>query len=749
MLRISPLVALTGLAYAPTVLSQVVPASDALPEVAITATRIEERVNEVSATISVIGAQAIDRNLVTRIEDLVRYEPGVSVARDPNRFGASSFNIRGLDGNRVAVQVDGIRAPNSFSFGSFGSASRDVVDLDAVKRVEILRGPSSTLYGSDALGGVVAYLTKDPLDYLELSRSPLYAAIKSTYSGVNAGWTNTATLAAGSSRLQGLVLVTRGTAHETENKGSNDSIGATRTAPNPQDSRSLNVLAKLAGRIDETQTLKATFEGFDKRVDTEVLSLNPMTPKTTSLTGADHQQRDRVSLDYAFANPQRGWLAGVTAQAYYQSSRTDDRTLEIRANTSRGCSSMSGAGNTCVIPRAFKFDQTAVGGSAQLESLVEWAGLPQRILWGIDVASIESSSLRDARLINLTTGTVSTTIAGEKLPARDFPNGRSLNLAAYVQDQISLADDQIVLTPGLRFDAYRLQVDPDSIYLANAPAGVRPSDFSDQAFSPKLAALYRFSPTINAYGQVAAGFRTPGFDDLNAAFQNLVMQYALIPNPDLKSETSRGIELGLKGDGAGARFGVAAYYNRYRDFIDSRVALDCPSDPRCVPGFVQTFQSVNRDRVRIWGLEARGDYAFDPQWSVAGSLAYANGRSLGDDEPINSINPFTAVASLIYAAPDQSWGGAGHVKAVARKNDAARVGSDAAFLTPGYALVDLTAWWRWGRHVRIEAGVFNLFDRKVWSWSDVGGAALASNSAVLDRYTQPGRYASVSLHLAY
>ncbi|MEG0822641.1 MAG: TonB-dependent hemoglobin/transferrin/lactoferrin family receptor [Burkholderiaceae bacterium] len=749
MLRISPFLAVTGLVCAPSAFAQAPAAPEALPEVAITATRIEEKVSEVPATISVIGAQAIDRNLVTRIEDLVRYEPGVSVARDPSRFGASSFNIRGLDGNRVAIQVDGIRAPNSFSFGSFAVASRDVVDLDAVKRVEILRGPSSTLYGSDALGGVVAYLTKDPLDYLDLSRSPVYAAVKSTYSGVNAGWANTATLAAGTARVQGLVVVTRGTAHETDNQGGNDSIGKARTAPNPQDIRSQNVLAKLVGRIDEAQTVKATFERFDNRVETEVLSLNALTPKTTSLTGEDHNRRERVSLDYAFTNPQRGWLAGFNANLYHQSSSTDDKTLEVRANTSRGCSSMSGSGNTCVIPRAFNFEQKTTGGNVQVESLVEVGGVPQRILWGGDIASTDSSSLRDARLINLTTGSVSNTIAGETLPTRDFPNGRSLNLAAYVQDQISFADDRFVLTPGLRFDAYRLQIEPDSVYLANVPAGVRPSDFSDQAFSPKLAALYRLSPTVNAYGQIAAGFRTPGFDDLNGSFQNLVMQYALIPNPDLKSETSRGIELGLKGDAAGARFGLSTYYNQYRDFIDSRVALDCPSDPRCLPGFTQTFQSVNRDRVRIWGVEARGDYAFDSQWSVAGSLAYANGRSLTDDAPLNSVNPFTAVASLIYAAPNQAWGGATHLKAVARKTEAASVGSDPAFLTPGYATVDLTAWWRLGRHARIEAGVFNLFDRKYWSWSDVGGAALASNSAVLDRYTQPGRNASVSLHLAY
>ena len=157
-------------------------------------------------------------------------------------------------------------------------------------------------------------------------------------------------------------------------------------------------------------------------------------------------------------------------------------------------------------------------------------------------------------------------------------------------------NDRLIVTPALRYDYYDLTISPDSIYDNNTPPGVKPSDFNDSAWSPKLSAMYGLDKNWNVYGNYAFGFRAPPFDDVNAAFRNPIQSYVLVPNPDLKSETSQGIEVGVKGDGGWGRLSVAAFYNRYKDFIDSRVALNCPADPLCVPGFFFTFQSVNRAR---------------------------------------------------------------------------------------------------------------------------------------------------------
>ena len=165
------------------------------PIVTVTATRTDHPIEDVPATVSVINEVEIERNLVKDIPGLVRYEPGISVSNNPGRFGPNGFNIRGIGGNRVLMQIDGIRLPDAFDFGSFSSASRNSVDIDAIKSVEILRGPASSLYGSDAIGGVVSYITKDPEDYMSLTSKPVYGSVKTGYASADKSWFGTATMA--------------------------------------------------------------------------------------------------------------------------------------------------------------------------------------------------------------------------------------------------------------------------------------------------------------------------------------------------------------------------------------------------------------------------------------------------------------------------------------------------------------------------------------------------------------------------
>ncbi len=693
-----------------------------LPEVAVSATGFEENTAEVPATISTIDAQQINRGLVRTLQDLVRYEPGVSVNSDPNRFGANSINIRGLEGNRVQMLVDGIRAPSLFQFGigPFNNSTRSFVDLDSVKRVEILRGPASSLYGSDALGGVVSYMTKDPLDYLDLATSPFYGAFKSGFASADTGWANTGTVAYGTSEWQAMALYTYFTGHEQKNMGTVDTVGPLRTEPNPLDIRQQNLLLKGVYQPAAGHRVRATYEWFDRNGIVDVLSLNASTPRTASIDGEDENNRQRYSLDYAYTNPARGWLAGFTANLYQQVSTTDSSSTETRVNTTAGCSGVTRGVNTCVIPRQFDFEQRITGLTAQLESLLDGDGIQQRILWGVDLSETDSSALRDATIYNQTTGTVSKTLSGETFPLRDFPNTTTRQLGFYVQDQISLLNDQLVVTPGLRYDDYQLKIHPDSIYLANVPPGVQATDFSDSAWSPKLALLYRINPDLNVYGNYAFGFRAPPFDDVNAAFRNPVQSYVLIPNPNLKSETSQGLELGFKGRVGDSSYAVAAFYNRYKDFIDSSTQLDCPTDPNCVPGYMGTFQATNLARVRIYGVEAKGEWVLDRNWALAGSVAYANGKDENTDQPLNSINPLTGVGGLRYTAADGSWGSSLNLTAVAGKNSASAPSNVQPFLTPGFTLLDLTGYVNLTKNLRLAGGVFNIFDKKYWLWSNVG-----------------------------
>ncbi|WP_241001450.1 TonB-dependent receptor plug domain-containing protein, partial [Pseudomonas viridiflava] len=124
-----------------------------LEQITVSATRQAQDVTTVPSTVSVQSREELDRRKVNTIRDLVRNEPGVSVGGAGQRAGTTGYNIRGIDGDRIMTQVDGVEVPDSFFTGPYAQTHRNYVDPEIVKRVEILRGPASALYGSSAIGG--------------------------------------------------------------------------------------------------------------------------------------------------------------------------------------------------------------------------------------------------------------------------------------------------------------------------------------------------------------------------------------------------------------------------------------------------------------------------------------------------------------------------------------------------------------------------------------------------------------------
>jgi hypothetical protein len=183
-------------------------------------------------------------------------------------------------------------------------------------------------------------------------------------------------------------------------------------------------------------------------------------------------------------------------------------------------------------------------------------------------------------------------------------------------------------------------------------------------------------------------FMVYGFSPVLSVFWATVTTYVL---SFLRRDTAMGVRkliAALKG-GSQQMLNVA----------DSRAALTCPGDPQCVPGFAFTFQSINRANVRIYGAEAKGEWAPSPNWTLAGSFPYANGEYTTLGQPLNSINPLTGVAGLRYASAGAygDYGAAPNTAMVARKTEIATIGGLTPFATPGFATLDLTGYWNVNR----------------------------------------------------
>jgi sirohydrochlorin ferrochelatase len=140
-------------------------AASLFDSVTVSATLNPSAIRETPGTVAVIDHTTIANRLVENVADLVKFEPGVYVETTANRVGLNGFNIRGIGGNRVMTQVDGVATSEQFDFGPF-NVHQFALDLDTLKSAEIVRSAGSALYGSDALGGVVSFFTRDPADYL-------------------------------------------------------------------------------------------------------------------------------------------------------------------------------------------------------------------------------------------------------------------------------------------------------------------------------------------------------------------------------------------------------------------------------------------------------------------------------------------------------------------------------------------------------------------------------------------------------
>lgn len=136
-----------------------------LEPVVVVSTRSPRPVSEVVGMVTVLDQGDLQDQLASNEEGAWRYTPAIQVESAGSRFSARSISIRGIGGNRVLMEQDGIPIQERLVIGQVAYAGRSGAELDFVRRIEVLRGPASSLYGSKAIGGVVAVSTFDPDDF--------------------------------------------------------------------------------------------------------------------------------------------------------------------------------------------------------------------------------------------------------------------------------------------------------------------------------------------------------------------------------------------------------------------------------------------------------------------------------------------------------------------------------------------------------------------------------------------------------
>lgn len=720
-------------------------------EVAVVATRSPEPALLTPGTTGVIGGEALARAGTASLQEALRYEPGVSVPFDfgaqdgliPYLAGGSQgVNIRGLEGNRVALEIDGIRQPEDFVAQAFlgaGGPGRVYFDPAVLHQIEIFKSASSSLYGSDALGGTVALRTVTPASLLGGGLEGIRFENQVSHITLNKSLHNRLTAAAGDGRMAASVVYSYRQGEERENNGDNP--------PNPADFTSHAAVATVSTRLgdwafDLTGDL-FRFEQFTRGLSAEGVFFGGAL--TNSLVTLDEKRtRERVSLSASSALPGVEAVEFFTVRAYWQDASAG--SLGVQQGQLRF--------GPFPTPRdrrnELDFRTRIQGLDFASESFFEGPLGEHHLRFGAEI----SESRVEARFLRTDFRPDSTFTQEDRIGMAPSKVDR---MAAFVFDEIIFgADDAWSLFPGLRIDRYRVRPENTEAFLARtriAATGesVRAVDYSNTAFAPSLSLLHRFAPEWNAYASYGRGIRNPSAEELNGVFTHGT-DFIVVPNPELREERADSFEIGLQHAGTTHRLRTAVFHNRFRDFLQSNTLVE-----EGTGGEPDTLTTVNLARVRTEGVEIAWDYRAPAPfagldgWETGLSFALTRGKQRTTGQPLNTIDPARAVAYVGLRPSDAPWdlrltGTFIDRKRTSRIDQTTNAG--AFDPVASVFLLDLNGGFRFNENWSVRLGLNNLTNRSYYLWSTArrggghgGGAA--------DRNTQPGINATFTLSASF
>jgi hemoglobin/transferrin/lactoferrin receptor protein len=693
----------------------------AVDEIVVVAHKVERSVRDIAANVTVVSRQDLAANLATTVADVFRYAPGIDYEGSGSRFGSEGINIRGIGGNRVAILIDGVPLSDQFDVGSFSNATRDFINAGLIERIEVLHGPASALYGSSAIGGVVAVRTPDPADLMRNNNHG--GDVTLIWRGADESTHGTGLVAFGDASLGVLVGGSLRSGYELASAAAEQSLDLRN-----YERRSAIFKFVADNAAGQTWRLGVIHQASDVTSDLNSMLGTGRFRSTSALLGTDAYTLDLVSLEYEFGSPE-AWVDGGVLRGYYQTAEISQQTLDERGLSSSPIS----------IDRYFNFDQQIHGAELNLQKNLEGQFTSHKLGFGLEYRERDTAEYRDGLSTSMVDGTSTNVILGEVFPLRDFPVSKSAEWGAYIEDVVSVGS--WLLIGAVRLDYYELSPSNDPMYAEDYPFAAIVS-LAESDVSPKLGVIYRLNPETDIFLQYSHGFRAPPYEDANIGLEIPVFNYRAIPNPDLRSETSNGFDVGIRRQGVRTGARLSIFRTRYTDFIESKVRLGIdPDSGRTL------FQSQNLSATVIEGVEAGGHINLQSaigNFRIDGTLYLARGENRENTQALNSVGPGQAVIGASWISPNANRQVRLQTTFTESWDDRDESRGD-LFKPAGHTVFDLYYTQRLGERITVRAGLLNLTDRVYWNWSDVRG--LSPTDPVLPYLAQPGRSLSVSVNM--
>ncbi len=661
--------------------------------IVVSGSRFEQKLEDVTGSVTVITEQDIERQLAVDLQTMFKYDP--SISSTGSGAGAQTLTVRGVGGNRVVFIKDGRRTNDGYAGGGGYLVGRNYFDVAGVKQVEVAKGAASSLYGSDALGGIVVITTKDPSDYLVDQQSLVKVALG--YQGQSNQVAADITAAKDLGDFAISAVYSHRDSEEVQNYVE-DLPG--------YDARSDALLLKVEQKLDEKRTLKYTLDYFNQTTEQVITpSIQETEDEDTNISFALDYDSDMATAIFD------KWYGQLSYSRYEQQS------------------DQISAARNYIDYNDYGFEQDILGLKAVFSKEVKGVNTEHEFVYGIDIDLYDTTRPRlKTRVLN--DGTVDFT--NEKQKA--FPGADTSLVGVYMQDSIKFNETDWSLVAGIRYDYYALEAKKDALY-----ADAELDDITESAFSPKLGVIYQVDDNLSWYGQYVRGFKIPPHDQ---AYQSHGVEpfYQILPNADLDPESSDSFEIGLRYASSDISVNLSTFYAAYDDFIETTIA---GVEPTYIPNVNKTFyQYQNISETQISGVEAGIAMYVTGDILLEANVAYVDGENKDSDQPLTSISPLNGSILVSTEFGNVNWTAAWRL-AKAQSDVVLDTNGNKTTQGNGYGVVDLYAnyqWQAWQMHV----GLLNLLDKEYVPFELIAGQSKGTD---FSQYSQPGR--NVSARISY
>ncbi len=537
--------------------------------VTVSAIKMKKSTFDTTDSVDIVDGEKLEEKQAQTLSDVLKNIPGVSFTGGP-RGVAEKPVIRGLSGSRILITVDGAR--QNFNSGHKG---RIFIEPDLLKSVEVLKGAGSSIWGSGAMGGVIAMTTKDAEDFIQ-DDELMGVRIKGGFQNNNKDILTNGILYGVLPVAGDLSYLLSGTFRDSDNI----KVGGDEVLEDSSE-RTFANLSKLTWNVDDSQKIKLSRQ-YNLDTGEVPAQADFRTSVTAVLTDRETEVENwRLSYDYTSMTP------GLAAGLYIYDNKMEEREKRIGTN-----------GRLDII------NYETSGLDARVTVVGDLGVMENTLVAGIEYYQDKQISKKGVEIY------------------RAFPDATADFYGVYLQDEIEFAN-AFVLSPGVRFDNYESKTDDASLDVTS---------IKESKVSPKLGLMFKVSSEMRLFASYSESFRAPNFQELYISGVHFGANEFKPPEEVLDPETSENKEIGFRYKSANTQNSISdfrldafIYVNDYEDFIDTFVTSS-----------VTSFRNVTVAEIK--GLELTARYLHKAT-NIDASLSYnlSEGTDVTEDEPLGSI----------------------------------------------------------------------------------------------------------------